>query len=65
MTRPPPDTVRSLVERSCAAQNVPIKISDAMVIARIAQLLGFPTTATPAAPGQGPNSAPRTFPERQ
>jgi hypothetical protein len=34
--------VRTLVERSCAEQGLPIKITDPAVVAQVATLLGAP-----------------------
>lgn len=41
------DTVRAWVEASCAAQQLPVKVDDETVLARVAGLLG----AAPGLPG--------------
>lgn len=40
MKAPDPEVVRAWLERSCAAQGVPVKIADPRVIARVVTLLG-------------------------
>jgi len=45
-----PDVVRAWVEASCAAQQLPVKVADETVLARVAGLLGAP----PGLPGVPP-----------
>jgi hypothetical protein len=37
-----PSVVRRWVERTCAAQGVPVVVTDAVVLAKVATLLGAP-----------------------
>lgn len=38
--RPVPDAVRTWVERTCAAQGLPVKVTDPAVVAAVVTLLG-------------------------
>jgi len=37
---PDPEVVRAWLERTCAAQGVPVKVSDPRIVARVVALLG-------------------------
>ena len=40
MKPPDPEVVRAWLERSCAAQSIPVKIADPRIIAKVVTLLG-------------------------
>jgi len=53
-----PEEVKQWVEASCAAQGVPVKVSDAMVVRRVGMLLGAGSDAVGRADAGRAQAAP-------